>query len=74
MSVVNFFLNSHSWTPEGISKVFWVSMASLLDIGQVPSTKGAGSHIVLLGWLFFILVRTCLLHSSPLSLCFLHKP
>ena len=46
MSVVNFFLNSHSWTPEGVSKVFWVSMASLLDIGQVPSTKGAGSHIV----------------------------
>ena len=72
MSAVNFFLNSHSWTPEGVSKVFWVSMASLLDIGQVPSTKGAGSHIVLLGWLFFILVR--LFYPQCLSLCFLHKP
>jgi hypothetical protein len=58
MSVVSFFVNSLPRTPNGVFTAIWGSMASLFDAGQVPKVRGGGSHIILVGWLFFILVST----------------
>ena len=57
MSAVTLFVTALPKTPKGLLLALWRSFANLTDPGQAPETIGAGAHIAVLGYLFFILVR-----------------
>jgi hypothetical protein len=57
MSVVVMLDSALPKTPVGLVRSLWRSFATLTDPGQSPEPASTGSHIAVLGYLFFILVR-----------------
>ncbi len=51
--------------PSGYLLAFWKSLAGLMDPGQNTEAISPGSHIILLGWLFFMIVITPAPRTEP---------
>jgi hypothetical protein len=60
MTLVTLFVTKLPLSPKGVLLALYKSAGSLLDPGQAAESVSGGSHIVLLGWLFFVLVsKSC---------------